>query len=696
MPPGFQKDIYESANKGMYRNRKDGSNSWEHIKERGEILINYQSIPAPTLTKYDLPEPAALARRKMEALVQVSHEAREYFLSSPQVFEIADELAEQASWLIFLASTSARAARSIGYNSIDELYEDAMKVMACKPWTRWKCNSLQVLKRKLKPFNTHIKKGSPAEDAYKSLISGKYGNSNSQKLTEDQEALIIQIAANTEGVKLNWTQVHWHYIQQATKMVDAYKASNGAHGWSDKCLVSASTVKQFIHRPDISQIIYKKRNGRKEYRDKYIPVTKRERPSRANAVWVIDGTPLHRYFYDYDKNYAYAKLNVFTVIDAYSWCPIGFYISQTEDTNAVIKALWSACQVTGCLPEQIIMDNSSAIKSWRAQECMGALTHRLIAAEAGNARAKIIEPFFKMFNEQVLKYRTGYTGSPVMAKSITNQPNQEQLSKWVKDKALPSVDQAVQETIEDYTLFQNRVMPSRGKSPLQMYKQSCIETADDQRKFTRRVEVAAFFEMPGQLKKVKVMEGGKQRMLNQFIPQDYNYTNKGISLRVDGQQHDFMTDSPEFNAQHIGDVFNVKYDPRDASVIYLYKDGKPFYFNDEHLAIDAKDVFHMALIDREEGEAQRLADHLDKKKRQEELVDMRYSSAIQNTIEQGTHRPVITANAFDKEAMNEAKSQRLEQLINGDDYNLTEDNSQEADDNNDVQHNPIDRWDLED
>ncbi|WP_238354554.1 transposase family protein [Fulvivirga marina] len=677
--PDYRTQLEETINKGKYRNKNNGLDSWQHEKVSGDVLINYNTIPTPTLDKYDLPEPAQLFKRNIEQLISIPAKAYDYFLGKPEVYEIARELSETAGWLLFLSSVSRSQSTSMGYNSLDDLYNDAIELMGAKDdWSKWKCNSIQVLKRKLKPFNKLFKKplngNYTDQDLYESLdslISKKYGNSNSQKLGEEQEALLIQIYS--EPNKPSIEQTYNMYMRKANEMVQAYVVSNGQYGWSHKALVSDSTVKHFLMSKDVQQLVYEQRHGRQQYRDKFEIVTKRKTPSYANALWVLDGSPVHRYYFDPKTKKAYSRLNAFVILDAHSWCVIGFHVSTTETTEAVKESLRMACELSGYLPNQLQFDNSSAIKSYHAQQCMHALTAHCTPTAVGNARSKIIESFFSKFNDQILKFRTGYTGGNITAKTLDRSGNREALAKQVKDGLLPTIDQAIKELHEDFTLWNHKSF-NGSKSPLEKYKESIATTQNQQRPYTHKHEIEAFYEMPGDLKQVKVVDQGKTRQLNQFVPQPYQYTNVGMKLQIDNQRHELIISDPEFNSLHIGESFNIKYDPRNIEKVYLYRDGRPYLFNDSHVFASTKQEFSMALADRTEGETKLLNDHLNSKKKQKLITTNRYNRLVEITKENGTYTEAITANAYDKSILNAAKADMLEKLVNGDSYRLDKEN----------------------
>jgi transposase InsO family protein len=680
VPEDFRERLNNTVKVGTRRNREGIVSTWQHLSSGGETLICYESIPEVTRTNYDLPELGALTQRSLEKLIKVPGEAITFFKDDPNTFKYAGELAAISGWMIFLAGVTRKAAASIGFPTKDALYDTALQVMNSKKYHCWRCASVQALKsRKLKPFQRLFKaplngnySGQDLRTALKSLISKKYGNSNSSKLTEEQEALLIQIYA--EPNKPNFEQTWMMYLRRASE-----KVSTGE--WSEKCLISARTVKRFLTRPDIEQLWFPSRHGLQAYRKDFEMITKRTAASFANAMWVGDGTPVHRYYFDPKTKQNYARLNVFPVLDAHSWCVLGFFLSWKETAAAVKGAFRAACNLSGYVPHQIQYDNSSALKSFDAQQCLSALSPNLTPAAVGNSRSKIIEPFFKHFNEQVLRFRTGFTGSPVMGSNINSKPNPEYLAHLVKTNQIKPIEQAIQEIHEDFSIWNHRIMKKYGKSPLDRYKESIRATMDKQRPYTPQIEIDAFYTMPGNMRQVKVIEEGKARQRQSFFPKAFPYTNRGIELEINKQEYTFLIDDPEFNSRYIGSKFQIKYDPEDLSKgVYLYQDDEPFLLNGKRVAAPLFEGYHMALADHVDGEAKSLYEHRQNKKAQLKITTSRFEEAIHRTKLNGTYTRAITENAFDKEVLTAANADRMEQLVNGDEYRLEKagDSSTEA------------------
>ena len=688
---------------------RNGSLNYQNIKGNDPQygtninLIDYDTIPAPTRAAKNMPAREVLLKEaqnsEVQNLVTFNTEAYNFYLTQPATAKRAKEKAEQASWFIAISSAKTSQVRELGFTSKEEFYAKCIALMNERAqkqnWHAWKLNTQAELSKRLTPFKKYLKGDLTLVQACGSRISKKVNNSNAQKITLDQQAVMVQLYSDANA-KPNFEQVWMIYTRKANEMISL------GH-WTPDALISPSTVRSFLQKSNIRQLWYEARHGYQEYRNVFEPVTQRERPSYANALWVIDGTPSHRYFQHGDKG-RYFRFNIFPVLDAHSWCVLGFWLSETENTEAVLGALRSACMVTGNLPHQVLYDNSSAIQSYRAQDALDKISVVSFAATAGNARSKIIENFFHLFNQDVQKFRPGYTANP-FALSLNNRPNKEALAKMVKSHELVAAEKALQQAIEDLTIWNNQ--PRKflgGLSPLAAYRQSVAATANKQRSFTNAIDVEAFYTQPGEHKKIRTIDEGKPKLVQTFIPQTYEFTNKGIEIIINQKRCFYDFDNAEFRAQFIGQRFAVKYEPNHERWIdgqpehlLLYVQGAPVQWKGVHAALVPAQRYHMAIADYIEGEPSQLREHLATKKQQRAIVQQDFTQLIEHTKRNNTYTPVITDNAFDKKVLQDTNSELLNQLIQGSDYKLdAEPLDGPQDDTDNTQYDRLKGYDQDD
>lgn len=675
---GFSSEFLRTRTK---ENRQELTRHYSHINgvdpdqhnQKEVTLIDYLSIPEQTRLDKKLPSREELLKqirvRELSRLVTFNTEAYNYFLSQPTTARRGKEKAEQASCFIAIAKAKPNQVKALGYSSKDEFYQDAINFMNRlakeRSWHAFKLTTLAGLRKRLTPFQQYLKEEITLADACKSLDSGKAGNNNASKIGADQHALLVQLYSDANA-KPNFEQVWDIYTRKASQMVSL------GH-WDENVLISPTAVRAYLSKPEIRQLWYEARHGYQEYRNVFEPITQRDRPSYANALWVIDGTPSHRYFQHGEKG-RYFRFNIFPVLDAHSWCVLGFWLSESENTEAVLGALRSACWVSNCLPHQILYDNSSAIQSYRAQEAIDKISVVSFPATAGNARAKIIEPFFHAFNQDVQKFRKGFTGNP-FAVSINNRANRESLAKMVKNHELALAEQALGQAIEDLTIWNNKPRKAlAGLSPIQAYRKSVELTKAKQRPFSELIDIEAFWTLPGDHKKIRTYEDGKQKMVNTFIAQQYEFTNRGIDITINEKRFTYDIEDPGFRKIYIGQRFTVKYEPNperwtagQPERLLLYLQGAPLQWKGMHVAALPIQRMPMAVADYQPGTRTALNARIENKKAQRAMVQQEFKEIIKQTQRNGTYTEVITDNAFDKQVLQDTQETIYNAIIDGSD-----------------------------
>lgn len=695
---GYSEKDLSYLKRACYGYRKGELSSYINIEDpekRSRILVQYNSIPK----RDNFPSETQLREQyrilQLKQAVQnhcglYTDKALNHFKANPNTHAYAQELAEQSAWLLFLASCKNTSARKMNFISLEDLYTKAIDMMQRTEWTRWRCTSLQVLRRKLKPFLTLYKKplnGTFTDAdfiaAINTLVHKGVGNKNSEKLSDSQRAVIFQRYADGDA-KPTIEQVYTSYLETAKQEIEK-------GNWTTDALVDISTVKRFLLTPEIQQAYWAARHGKAAYRNSFEIITQRKRASFANAMWVIDGTPCHLYYRD-GKN-AYARLNVFVVLDAFSWCVLGFYVSDSENHEQVIGALRAACMLSGKLPHQIQSDNGSAVSGYFGRTCIQTISNYFTPATPGNARSKTVESFFKHFNSKVGRFYPGFTHSPVMGKNINSLPNPEALQRQLKENQIQGKHDAVAALHQMFAVWNRMPMKNTGNAPLDKYKQSLEVSANMQRELTEQIFVEAFLHMPGELKQIRGTNAdGEATTVQKFVPQLYEYTNDGIEVTLNKQKYNFITDLTGFNKKYIGQKFAVRVDRENPDKVYLYRatpEGTvPFIFNDKPAVLPAAHQFAQALVDRQPGEAKQLADHLAAKKLQKAQAEQTAQQFIELTKVEGTYLKLTHGNAFPKEILNAAKAAISEKIVNGEAHRLTDEHTTAE-----TQQPVGDRWD---
>ncbi len=572
-----------------------------------------------------------------------------YYKTDPRSIDEAASLREKAFWLIYIGERAKCWAKLQNIKG-PQLRQMLLRVLKAE-LPKFKIGNDKSLVRIAKPFEGYLKMVQTAkEDALHTLINKKRGNKNSVKVrmsVVDADLQVQQIQdklielKGCPAPKLSDVQVHQAYMKFARQQVQEYRRSKGRRGWSEKSLITARTVTKFLDEPEVKQEWFRMRHESGQYNNQFEKLTRRRSASYANALWVIDGTPWHRYYMK--DGYAYQRINVFVVLDAHSWAVVGFYVSASENTDQVLGAMRSACLLSGCLPKQILSDNSSPIKSARVRMAIREIAEYGTTARPGNARTKKNEPFFKHINDSVLKFRPGYTGNPFA--KLDTKANKEVLQELIRKGNLPDYHTAIADLHEDFTRWNNT--PFAGAVPIEKYWQSVKETQDLQIPFTAQLDRDAFWFIPGDNTQVK-LENGKKHSF--FKPQQYTFGNGGIEVhRKDHRTGErvlriYDTDLPLFNATQQGKKFELHIEPERMEEAHLYQDGKPYFFEGKPMVLTDVERLPEAIADRTAGDGAAIAAKQESKKQQEEIIKNRFAQRIERLEKAGLAQPdgVIT------------------------------------------------------
>ncbi len=172
-------------------------------------------------------------------------------------------------------------------------------------------------------------------------------------------------------------------------------------------------------------------------------------------VWVADG---HTLAFDI-LNPQTGKAQRMTMIMVFDWAsryPVGATLAFSEDSHHIQVAFCNGFLNWGALPEAVYLDNGKAFRSklfheqWDGHDLeveLGGIFPKLGIeahfAESYNAKAKVIERFFRTFQEQFERFISSFRGSNIANKPSTLMRNE----KWAKalfKSQPPTIDEAIQ------------------------------------------------------------------------------------------------------------------------------------------------------------------------------------------------------------------------------------------------------------
>lgn len=397
---------------------------------------------------------------------------------------------------------------------------------------------------------------------FDSLISGKIKNNNAAKIIErEQFALLDELIS--KHTNLDNELIATLYNVVCEKM-----------GWKT---ITGQTV---ANRKEKSNLVtYAGRQGVKNLKNNLLMQVKRMRPTAPMLYWTLDGWQVELLYQETTTN---AKGNVVTtynnrltaiiVLDAFSKYPVGYAIGVQESGALITKALQNAMQhsreLFGALymPYQLQSDNYGR---GALTPVYNAITNHYTPAAVGNAKAKIIEPYFNHINNQYCKLMDNWSGYNVVSGS-KNQPNVEvlnQIKKSFPDKA------GVIKQIEGI------IVAERFKKQKE-YTANWGNTKEEHRQImTTESYLLTFGSTTGETNRLR---------------------GEGLVATIEGAKYTF--DSFDLNFRHaMHKDWELRYDTQDLSqVLAVAKDGT------ERFMLENVYVQPMALADRSEGDMEAL------------------------------------------------------------------------------------------
>jgi hypothetical protein len=413
------------------------------------------------------------------------------------------------------------------------------------------------------------------DNSYVALISNKFGNQAASKLKTDyQKKMMMSICK--AGNNLNDVQAAMAY-NQAAKI----------KGWPR---ITAGTVANFRLREGL--VTFAGSRGVREFKNNKAMQVKRSRPTGAMLFWVHDGWTAEFYYRTKD---GYAnRMNLEVVLDPCCNYPIGYAISTHENVNVIVEALGNAVRHARELfgdrfiPYQIQSDNyaRTATKPVYLATC----THYIPAA-VGNAKAKVVEPYFSYLNTTYAQWMKNWSGFGVKSRKEV-QPSPEWLN--ANKHNFPTEE----EVIDQIT----KIIYLERTAKHDQYMEFWSKTAEQ---YKRVMGDEMFLLTYG-------WTSGKSHILEGC----------GLRVTIDGQRFAYDSFDIAFREDAASKRWIVRYDPQNLSrVLAVSTDERKRYI------LEQKYVQPMALADRKPGDAEQLQRVFNFNKRLEEHVAAKASSA---------------------------------------------------------------------
>ena len=403
-------------------------------------------------------------------------------------------------------------------------------------------------------------------EGYVCLVSGKFGNGNTLKITKEAGRQIIALRRSHTPV----------YTTQ--QVLEEFNRIAEKKGW--KPLRSKNALLAFLERPEVKPQWYDAVYGEYAAKQLFARQHKTEMPSVRDALWYGDGTKLNLYYKAYEGgSLVMRSVQVYEVIDAYSEVFLGYHISKTENFDAQYRAFRMAVETAGHKPFEIVTDNQGGQKNKVAKQFFSSICRVARATAPYNAQGKSIEAVFGRFQQQVLHKDWRFTGGNISSKEAWKinrefiEANKEKL--YTYEELLEAYAAARQE-------WNAMLHHATGVARWKMYSDSvnpeavAVSEYDMVDMFWIRTERPSVFTSGG----IKI----------QYQKREYTFE----VLTEDG-----MPDM-EWRSRNTGREFIVRFDPQNFDRALLYTET-PMGLRFETVAYPYLTI-HRAIQEQQEGE----------------------------------------------------------------------------------------------
>lgn len=424
-----------------------------------------------------------------------------------------------------------------------------------------------------------------SREGYECLVSGKLGNANTTKITDEVAEWLLAHKASVNPV------------YTAAQLLDLYNSTAAKRGW--KAIKSAQTLIEFFERPDIKPQWYAVEQGAQRANNLFLRQNRTVMASCRDALWYIDGTKVNLYFKYWDEKSRRTKVGTTSciyVMDAHSEVFVGWYMCENETFQTTYEALRNAFERTGFMPYELVSDNQAGFTSkaalrWRAK--LETISH---TTTPENGKSKTIESAFGRFQAEVLHRHINYTGGNITAKSAKTKVDVARIIQNVE--ALPTYEEVRAQNEADINIWNSLPHPKfAGKSRMDVYRASvnpqAIALTDIIREkvFYIATEKASTFRASG----IEVTLKGEKRVYEVFSAPN--------------------TPDLEWRRKNTGREFVVEYDPHDLSKVRLCIDD-PNYGLQFNTWAEPYMMIHRAMQDQVEGERSSIISALNANKKE--------------------------------------------------------------------------------
>lgn len=450
-------------------------------------------------------------------------------------------------------------------------------------------------------------------DGYDCFISGKYLNGNAAKvLTDEQKQVITALLAH-------------HNNLPDTLVCEGYNRFAEAMGWKP---ITPGAVG--VWREKLGTVIRAGRLGVSNFRNNVTMQVKRSRPSTPFLMWSLDGWTVELLYQSTKTDKKGHNITTYTnrltmvvVLDVFNNYPMGYAVGTHESPELIKEALRDAArhsrELTGeMLRATQVQSDRYAIKTMH--DLYAVMGGKVTPAQAHNAKAKPVEPYFNYLNTHYCIRCNNWSGFGITS-NPKRQPNSDALNRM------------------------RHHFPDEAGLRAQI---------DEMMRLERMAKYEALMAGYANLKPENRLPLSRETYLLNFGAETgYKNVLEGSGLRptILGVKRDYDCFDITFR-DHASEHWVVKYDPDDLTTILAINEaGTRRYIMEE------KYVQPMALADRQPGDAEQLERVRDFNKQFEATTGSRLALANNTTKQIIMGTPALRGSVEDRLLITDSRGQ---------------------------------------
>lgn len=256
---------------------------------------------------------------------------------------------------------------------------------------------------------------------YVSLISGKFQNSNAAKVADPQQ----------EATMRQLLRKHNNFDNEQIKSI--YNTLAESLGWDR---VTGSTVANYREKWGVET--FSGRRGITAWDNEKAMLVKRVAPTQPLYYWTADGWDVELLYQRTEvdpkgntRTTYHNRLTAVIILDPSHKYPIGYAIGTHETPELIKAAMRNAIMHTKELfgeYHKVLQLQTDNYGKKGLTPIYEAVSNKFTPARVHNAKAKVIEPYFKYLNKTYCQFQPNWSGFGITA-NAKSQPNAQYLNK---------------------------------------------------------------------------------------------------------------------------------------------------------------------------------------------------------------------------------------------------------------------------